>query len=95
MAKSGGALMALLAVGKKPKAEGPSSDEDMGKAYSKVGGDDDGDEAEEMTNDGASYDAASESLLQQLNVPQGRRASVKAALKKTIHACLRGNYEEE
>lgn len=85
--KKPGALVAMLAFGKKKTKSEPSI------------GDDTEEEAEESyedpVNEGASYDAASEALLQQLNVPQGRRPMVKESLKEVIHACLRGKYEKE
>lgn len=58
-------------------------------------GEGDDSEEEAPSNLGASFDNASESLLQQLNVPQGRRAQVKEALKEAIHACMRGYPKEE
>jgi hypothetical protein len=56
--------------------------------------DDSADGYEEEDNMGASYDAATESLARQLNVPEGHRDEFKTTLKEAIHACVRG-YEPE
>ncbi len=95
MPKDKGTLIALLGLGKSKAKEGPPSDEKEGKAYSKVTSDADDDDEEEMTNEGASFDAAAESLGQQLNVPQGKRDQFKATLKEAIYACVRGHDSKE
>jgi hypothetical protein len=85
--KKKGALMALLSFGGKSSDKPEPED---GSRYSKGK-----DPEEEMSNEGASFTAASESLLQQLNVPEGRRDQVRDALKETIHACMRGHHSAE
>lgn len=60
-------------------------------------GEPDGDEATgygEEDNRGASFDAAAESLMRQLNIPEGHRDEFKTSLKETIHACVRGYSDE-
>lgn len=82
MKKDGvGALVALLDSG--PSGKTPRQP----KPYA--------DDDDAPSNEGASFDAAAESLLQQLNVPQGKRDQVKEALKEAVYACVRSCKTEE